>query len=110
VNPGSSPDFGLALSFATTDLTISLNLPRNLLGALNIPESQLPQQILEILALELFRQQRISAGKAAELLNISKLGFVELLAQHQIPYFSETPDELTAEIKAVEDLAVKMRV
>jgi len=40
-----------------TDLTISLNLPRDLLGALNIPESQLSQHILEILALELFRQQ-----------------------------------------------------
>lgn len=87
-----------------TDLTISLSLPRDLLGALNIPEAQLPQQILEILALELFRQQRISAGKAAELLNISKLSFIELLAQHQIPYFSESPDELTAEIKAVERL------
>jgi predicted HTH domain antitoxin len=68
-----------------TDLTISLNLPRDLLGALNILESQLPQYILEILALELFRQQQISAGKAAELLNISKLSFIKLLAQHQIP-------------------------
>jgi predicted HTH domain antitoxin len=67
-----------------TDLTISLNLPRDLLGALNIPESQLPQQILEILALDLFRQQRISAGKAAELLGISKIGFIELLARHKI--------------------------
>ena len=38
-----------------TDLTISLNLPRDLIGALNIPESQLPRHILEILALELFR-------------------------------------------------------
>lgn len=87
-----------------TDITISLNLPRDLLGALDIPESQLPQQILEILALELFRQQRISAGKAAELLKVSKLDFIELLAQHQIPYFSESPDDLTAEIKAVEGL------
>jgi len=53
-----------------TNLNISLNLLRDLLGAINIPESQLPQHILEILALELFRQQRISAGKAAELLGI----------------------------------------
>jgi predicted HTH domain antitoxin len=74
-----------------TDLTISLNLPRDLLGALNIPESQLPQQILEILALDLFRQQRISAGKAAELLGISKISFIELLARHKISYFNERP-------------------
>ena len=87
-----------------TDLTISLNLPRDLLGALNIPESQLPQQILEILALDLFRQQRISAGKAAELLGTSKIGFIELLARHKISYFNETPDELTAEVEVVERL------
>ncbi|MBD2426222.1 UPF0175 family protein [Phormidium sp. FACHB-1136] len=87
-----------------TNLTINLNLPRDLLAALNLPESQLPQHILEILALELFRQQRISAGKASELLSISKLGFIELLAQHQIPYFTETPDELAAEIATVEHL------
>lgn len=87
-----------------TDLTISLNLPRDLLGVLNIPESQLPQQILEILALDLFRQQRISAGKAAELLGISKISFIELLAQHKISYFNETPDELTAEVEVVERL------
>jgi predicted HTH domain antitoxin len=87
-----------------TDLTISLNLPRDLLGALNIPESQLPQQILEILALDLFRQQRISAGKAAELLGISKISFIELLARHKICYFNETPDELTAEVEVVERL------
>ena len=87
-----------------TNLTISLNLPRDLIGALNIPESQLPQHILEILALELFRQQRISAGKAAELVGVSKMSFIELLAQHQIPYFNETPDELVAEVEAVERL------
>jgi len=87
-----------------TDLTVNLSLPRDLLAALNIPESQLPHHILELFALELFRQQRISAGKAAELLNVSKLNFIELLAQNQIPYFTETPEELTAEVEAVEHL------
>lgn len=87
-----------------TELTINLNLPRDLLGVLNIPESQLPQQILEIIALELFRQQRISAGKGAELLGISKIDFIERLAQHNIPYFSETPEELVSEVLALETL------
>jgi len=87
-----------------TELTISLNLPRTLLGVLNVPESQLSHRVLEILAIELFRQQAISAGKGAELLGISKLSFIECLGQHNIPYFSETPDELSAEVEAVEEL------
>ncbi len=77
-----------------SNLTINLQLPRDLLGALNIPEAQLVPEILELLALELFRQERISTGKAAELLGISKWEFVQLLAQHQIPYFTESADEL----------------
>ncbi len=87
-----------------TELTVSLNLPRTLLGALNIPESQLSHRILEILAIELFRQQIISAGKGAELLGISKLSFIERLGQNNIPYFSETPAELSAEVETVEQL------
>lgn len=86
------------------DLTISLSLPRDLLGALDIPEQQLASQVLELVALELFRQGRISTGKGAELLGISKLDFTQILAQHQIPYFTETPTELEAEIAAVEAL------
>ncbi len=63
-------------------LTVSLKLPRDLLGALDIPEAQLETRILELVALELFRQDRISKGKGAELLGISKWEFIQLLTQH----------------------------
>jgi predicted HTH domain antitoxin len=86
------------------DLTVSLSLPRDLLGALDIPEKQLASQVLELVALELFRQGRISTGKGAELLGISKLDFTQILSRYQIPYFTETPTELESEIAAVEAL------
>jgi len=79
-------------------LKVNLRLPKDLLGALNIPETQLEAHILELVALELFRQERISTGKAAELLGISKWEFIQLLAQHNISYFSESSAELTAEV------------
>ena len=88
-----------------SSLTVSLSLPRDLLGTLDIPEAQLPNQILELLALELFRQGRISTGKGAELLGISKLDFIQILARHQIDYFTMTPAELDAEVMAVEAIA-----
>jgi len=84
-------------------LTVSLQLPRDLLGALDIPESQLGSQILELVALELFRQERISTGKGAELLGISKWEFIQLLAQRNIPYFMESAAELAAEVTVAED-------
>jgi len=85
-----------------SSLTVSLELPKDLLGALDIPESQLASCLLEIVALELFQQQRISAGKGAEMLGISKWQFVQLLARHQIPYLVESGDELRAEVAMAE--------
>ena len=85
-------------------LTVNLKLPRDLLGALDIPEAQLETRILELVALELFRQERISTGKGAELLGISKWEFIQLLAQHSIPYFTESPEELAAEVITAQSL------
>jgi predicted HTH domain antitoxin len=52
-------------------------------------------------ALELFRQGRISSGKAAELIGISMLDFMRVLGKHDIAYFTETPAELDTEVAAV---------
>ena len=87
-----------------SNLTVSLSLPRDLLGTLDVPETQLANQILELVTLELFRQGRISTGKGAELLEISKADFIQILARHEITYFTTTPAELEAEVLAVEAL------
>jgi predicted HTH domain antitoxin len=87
-----------------SELTVSLSLPRDLLSTLDVPETQLSSQILELLALELFRQGRISTGKGAELIGISKADFIHLLDRHQIPYFTTTLAELEAEVATVETL------
>ena len=62
------------------NLVVNINLPRDLLGALEITEMQLPARLKELIALELFRERRISSGKGAELLEISKWEFIRLLA------------------------------
>jgi predicted HTH domain antitoxin len=85
-------------------LTVALDLPRDLLGALDIPRSQLETRLRELIALELFREGRISSGKGAELLGVSKLEFVRLLAQNQVAYFTEAPEELKAEIAEAQGL------
>ncbi|MGF1518204.1 MAG: UPF0175 family protein [Nodosilinea sp.] len=91
-----------------SDLTVSLRLPRDLLGALDIAEKQLADQVLELVALELFRQGRISAGKGAEILAISKWDFIQILARHQVPYFTESAAELEAEVAAAEALMERL--
>lgn len=87
-----------------SDVIVNLRLPRNLLGTLDAPGKQIPEQVLELLALELFRQERISAGKGAELLGITKWDFIQLLNCHSIDYFTQSPKELEAEVTEVEAL------
>lgn len=85
-------------------LTVTLELPRDLLSALDIPASQVEDELRELIALALFREGRISSGKAAELLGVPKLQFVQLLAQHDIPYFTESPDELVDGVTQLHEL------
>jgi len=83
-------------------MTIPLALPRDLLGAMDIPTAHLEPRLRELIALELFREGLISTGKAAEVLEISKLDFIRLLAQRGIPYFTESLQELTEEVDNLE--------
>ena len=85
-------------------LTITLRFPRDLLGALEVPPEQLETRLRELIALQLFQEGRISSGKGAELLGLSKLDFIKLLARHGLAYFTESPEELIAEIETLERL------
>jgi hypothetical protein len=88
-------------------IQVSISVPRDLAGALDIPANSLAPYLQEVVALELFRQGRISSGKAAELIGISKLDFMHILSKHDIAYFTETPAELDAEVAALSRLINK---
>jgi predicted HTH domain antitoxin len=60
------------------------------------------------LVLSLFTEGRISSGKAARLLNISRTEFLALLRSHGIVYVNYTPDELAEEFAAVEALQIEV--
>ena len=83
-----------------SSLTVKFELPRELLSVLDVPEDKLNAHVLQLVILELIREQRISFGKGAELLGLSQLEILPLLAQHGIPYFSISSNELIPEVKA----------
>lgn len=55
------------------------------------PDDCLPKALTEAVVLELFRERRISAGKAAELLELSYRGFLDLLQTKDIPVVTTPP-------------------
>ena len=85
-------------------ITVELELSRDLLGALRIPEHELEPELRRLIALGLFREERLSSGTAAKLLGLSKARFVDLLDRHGIAYFTETPEELEAQMEALREL------
>ena len=84
-------------------LTINLELPRELLTALDVSESGLSDRVLELIVFELIREERISKAKGAELLGLSLVEFLPRLSQHDIPYFSISSDELAEEVESAAD-------
>ena len=82
-----------------------LELPEKLaevLDELQLSEEEIKKlnsKTLEAAVLELVRQRKLSPGRGAELLDMYLGDFVELMADHKIPYFTEPPrdaEELAA--------------
>jgi predicted HTH domain antitoxin len=67
---------------------------------------EIQRQINEWLVLSLFTEERISSGKAAQLLNISRIEFLALLRKRGIAFINYTTEELEEEFIAVESLEI----
>ena len=88
------------------ETTFEVRLPTPLLR-LGLDKDEVQHRITEWLVLSLFVEDRVSSGKAARLLNISRVAFLDLLRARGIAYVDYTADELAEEFEAVEMLDVK---
>lgn len=62
-----------------------MELPKELLALAGILDAQPSDSAAKLIALELFREHRISLGKAAELANVSVEEFMEFSAEREVP-------------------------
>jgi predicted HTH domain antitoxin len=83
-------------------VTVSVNIPQTLLFETGLSAEAASKELLRAFVLSLYRQDRISSGKAARLLGIDRLEFIRLLAKEKIPYLDYTPEELQAERDTLE--------
>lgn len=67
-------------------------------------QDQVQRHVTEWLVLSLFTEGRISSGKAAKLLNLTRVEFLRLLRKRRIAYIDYTSEELAEEFEAVEAL------
>lgn len=83
-----------------TTTNFQVALPDELLALLGA-QPQAAEANKEFTILGLFQENRISAGKAAELLGLTLHGFVASLARKGIPYFRYDPQDWAQEVAAV---------
>ena len=79
---------------ASTNLDLGEEL-RALLASLGQPVEHVAR---EMIVLELYRRGVISSGKAAALLGVARLEFIQRASDLGIPYFRFTEDEWRAEV------------
>ena len=91
-----------------TETTFEVRVPAPLLQY-GFDQDTVQRRLVEWLVLSLFTEGHISSGKAARLLNITRIDFLALLRSRGIAYVNYTPEELDEEFEAVEKLEGKSR-
>jgi predicted HTH domain antitoxin len=73
--------------------TLHIDLEDELVALLRSGNQPLDVAAREMIVMELYRCGSISSGKAAELLGISRVVFIDRASRAGIPYLDMTPDE-----------------
>jgi predicted HTH domain antitoxin len=84
-------------------VTLEITLPKQMLLSLGLSRDDAVRALKKSLVLQLVRDQRISAGKAAELLGISKFEFIVLMSANHVAYFDYSSEELDEELNNVNE-------
>jgi len=84
--------------------TVHVELPSALLKAANLEESDLSQEAARLLALELYRERKVSLGRAAELCQTPLAAFMDFVAKHGLPPLRYGVDDLEEERRSSDRL------
>ena len=72
--------------------TVSVEIPEELVRAAGWSLENLSAEAVPLLALELYREDKISLGRAAELCQMAIEQFMEFSARHNVPLHYGTQD------------------
>ena len=84
--------------------TVDVKLPSELLKAANLEESRLSEEAARLLALELYREDRVSLGRAAELCQTPLAAFMDFAAKHGVPPLRYSFEDLEEERQTADRL------
>ncbi|ADT85040.1 UPF0175 family protein [Thermococcus barophilus] len=82
---------------------VFVSVPQDLARILRVSEKDLPKVVRLYLAIELYREGKISLGKAAEIARVTKWEMMEILASKGIPLQYDEED-LKEDVETLERL------
>ncbi len=82
--------------------TVRLELPTALLEAADLEQGDLAQEAARLMALELYREQKVSLGRAAELSQTPLAAFMDFAAKHSVPPLQYSREDLDEESRSSE--------
>ena len=77
--------------------TVNVKLPSEVLRAANLEERNLSEEAARLLALELYREDKVSFGRAAELCETPVAAFLDFVAKHGVPPLRYSVEDLEEE-------------
>ena len=84
--------------------TVDVKLPSELLRVANLEESSLSEEAARLLALELYREDKVSLGRAAELCQTPVAAFMDFAAKHGVPPLRYSFEDLEEERQTADRL------
>ena len=86
--------------------TVKIDLPVALLRAAHLDAANLSRDAARLLALELFREQKVSIGRAAELCSTPLASFMDFAAAHEVSPIRYGLDELEEDRRTLIELGL----
>jgi predicted HTH domain antitoxin len=86
--------------------TVKIEIPAALLKAANPHATDLSQEAAWLLALELFREEKVSLGRAAELCGTPLAAFMDFVAAHEVSPIRYGPVELEEDRRTLAELGL----
>jgi predicted HTH domain antitoxin len=84
--------------------TVDVKLPSDLVEAANWENADVSEEAARLLALELYREDKISLGRAAEICHTPIATFMDFAAQHGVPPLRYSFEELEEERRSTDEL------
>jgi predicted HTH domain antitoxin len=86
--------------------TVNVELPTALLEAAKLDAADLSREAARLLALELFREERVSLGRAAELCQTPLAAFMDFVAAHEVSPIRYSITELEEDRRTLAELGL----